>query len=204
MDITSLDFKNLEKVTSISFEKRRASLYKNNIKYYKVWNHNLKIGPYFILDKFNLIHYGYDDLIGKKLNLINSETCCAFDDLIFHKNYCCGYSTFSGIPLSLNSEKYKNKYLEFIEKLVSISIENNYFIPDVGIHNIIEYDNKLSLIDIDFIPISIEGYKKLSSEEQLHIDKYIMTGNFLILSGFMSCNSKIDSLYLHGIKEKIF
>lgn len=204
MDINSLDFKNLEKVDSISFEKRRASLYKNNVRHYKIWNHNLKVGPYFILEKLNLIHYGYDDLIGKKLNLINSKTCCAFDELIFYKNYCCGYSTFSGIPISLNAKKYENKYLEFVELLVSISLENNYFIPDVGMHNIIEYDNKLSLIDIDFIPVSIEGYKKLSSDDRIHIDKYIMTGNFLILAGLLSCTNQIDSLYLKSVKKKIF
>jgi hypothetical protein len=69
-------------------------------------------------------------------------------------------------------------YLKFLKKLVDKSIECGWAIPSVGKHNIIKFNNHLSLIDLDFNPIKLKHNQLLNEfemqlwENEFHSDDH--------------------------------
>lgn len=139
---------------------KHSVFYKDNI-YYKIWGFG-PIGPFVTFDGLDAIWHGNHTLASLKVGLLTGETCHAFKDTLHDTDgNCIGYSMHAGKII----DKFDPRYKTFINKLVEVSIETGYLYKDIAPYNIIDFNNKLSIIDVGFTPMKIHHNKKLSPNE---------------------------------------
>jgi len=159
--------------------------------YYKIIH---KISPYvklssayYTLEGLDLVWQGTEQMAIEKVGLLSTDIIPAFYKFIYHNDQCCGYAMHRGTLIE-NTNYSDVDYIKFLKLLVDKSIQCGWAIPSVGKHNIIEYNGKLSLIDLDFNPIRLNHNRSLSNfeiqiwENEFHSD---------------------DQLYLKMIKNKL-
>lgn len=193
MNLSDINFQSLNKIESFG-NSPKPVIYNDENFYYKLihsisLNSRTSLG-YYMLDGLNFIWLGNDKLASDRVGLINYNIVPAFKEFIYDDNICCGYIMHKGTPLSgrrLSKAEYI-EYLSFINKLADISIECGYGIVSTNLDNIIKFDKKLSLIDLDFSPIKLRHNYKFSEYE-----------NKAWENEFRSFNG----LYLKTVKDKL-
>lgn len=142
---------------------------------------------YYTLEGLDLVWQGTKQMAIEKVGLLSTDIVPAFYKFIYHNDQCCGYVMHRGVLIE-NTNYSDIDYIKFLKLLVDKSIQCGWAIPSVGKHNIIEYNGKLSLIDLDFNPISLTHNRLLNNfeiqiwENEFHSD---------------------DLLYLKMIKNKL-
>ena len=149
----------LDALTQVPRVKDRTKTYFDPNFYYKIWDyHHTAFHTQVGLDR---IYMGMDELASVKVGLINDATCHAYAESIYDDNGVCrGYIMHRGLPVE-NEDDLAN----FTSLLAEHSLRAGHAMVDVNIHNVIVYDGKCSLIDIDCCPIKLLHGKTLSEVE---------------------------------------
>lgn len=165
MNINEIDFSVLTPVR-VEYKSDRTKIYKGNGYFYKIFPE--KQAAHYIQDGLDYIWCGGERMAADVLGLITKKSCPAFVDYIYDKKMCIGYITFEG-----STDIDKNKYNDFIEYLVSFSLEKGYGIVDVKADNMIMYKDEVSFIDLNFHPIKLSHGRDLNDYEyQLWVESF--------------------------------
>jgi hypothetical protein len=152
----------------ISFDKasstqkvKNGELYLIDDVYYKIFS-NVVCSGFYVLDGLDLNFMGTDQLSLHKVGLINDITSSAFIDIITDNNICCGYAMHKG---TLVQDK-DSDYIKFVKELAHISNELNHAYTDMRPSNVIKYNGKCSLIDLETSPMKLRHSKVLNNFEK--------------------------------------
>jgi len=168
MNLHNLDFEKLTKENRYG-NVPKSIIYHDEKFYYKIIH---DIDPYFrtsmayyVIDGLDFLWSGNETMTINKVGLLDDEICPAFYDFIFDNNICCGYITHRGTSIVSNNNLTNIAYLKFVKTLVDKSIKQNWGYCGICEDNVIMYNGRPSLIDLDFSPIKLNHNKSLSEVE---------------------------------------
>ena len=160
----------------------QAIFLKNDI-YYKFWGN--WSNAYYVVNGLDVNFQGCSTISALSVGLLTNYTSGALKSLIRNEDgLCIGYSSFAGNTITTAHKLYD----EFIDNLVDHSIKCKYAFVDTHVGNIIERNGKLSLIDVDFAPVSLDHDKKFTELEYQVWTQMIHTGK--------------DTDYFNRLKER--
>jgi len=187
MILENINLSHLKKIENVG-NNLKATLYYDNNFYYKIINNisyysRTSLG-YYILDGLNLQWLGMKEMSIYHTGLIAQETVPAFHEFIYDNGICCGYSTYRGKLVDQNLKSTNQvKFLKYIKKLVDHSVKCGWGYVSLNLHNIIEYKEELSFIDLDFAPIKLNhGFSFDENEKKVWQNEFRSDIYFKMLS----------------------
>jgi len=160
INVSQLTFKQVHTTNNDNY---KVKIYSDEFYFYKIWGKYTPL-TYFIQNGLDYIWMGKDKLPSVKMGMINDELCPALVDFIYDGYICVGYKTHKGIHPAVDLPF--NEYLAFVDKLVDTSEKTGYGYVDIHQYNMIILNGKLSLIDLNFMPIKLNHGKQLNNIEK--------------------------------------
>lgn len=158
MDIGQIEWSDWEIIQSTAC--KQSNVYTNGELYIKCWPID-HLDPYTTQDGLTFTFRGFDEMQSVSTGMVNTTTCPAFIDNIYDNGICCGYITKARAPVNATAA------FRFIDVLIDDFTASGYLLRVVTRHNIICVNGQLSIIDIDQPPVSIDGFRSLSPNEQI-------------------------------------
>jgi hypothetical protein len=158
------DFRLIQQKIKGGLVHRQVLVNKKDNKYYKLWRNTDDPSRRNYFGLFNVVPFC------TKVEFYDNNTAGAFEELIRDDQFCYGYITAGGKSFKSRPIKWTNDLNEFylavdwsdvvnntnqsqrhffIKSLINNSIEHNIIHCDAGPSNIILYQDKLSLIDLE-------------------------------------------------------
>lgn len=190
MDLHDIDLTNF---TPIRYTNNKcAKVYRGPGQYLKMWpaTHTC---PHTYQDGLSHVWCGYDKLVSKEVDMINSVTCPAFIDVVYDGDRCCGYLTRECHPLPCRIDV---RVVTYIKTLVEEFVRCGYVMRDVHASNIMLCGDDLTVIDIDPSPLKLSAYHDLTPLEK---ETWLQT----MTDASLTCKNKdnITVLYRTYIKR---